>query len=124
MAAIIRSAKSVSDWSANDLRAYNVIVVDEDPATFFGAAQLPPPPVHLAILTNVDYPENGLPDRKDRLFFDFLPMPGNPSSFVADFTTHLLGMLDYDNMNALSAGQYSHPFSPAEAMWTPMRICA
>jgi hypothetical protein len=65
MTAIIRSAKSGSDWTTNDLRAYNVNVVNEDIATFFGIDHLPPPPVRQAILTNLDYPANGLPDRED-----------------------------------------------------------
>ena len=65
-------AKSGSDWTTNDLRAYNVNVVNEDIATFFGMDHLPLPPVRQAILTNLDYPANGLPDREDRLFFDYM----------------------------------------------------
>jgi len=100
MAAIIRSAKSGSDWTTNDLRAYNINVVNEDIITFFGIDQLPPPPVRQAILTNLDYPANGLPDREDRLFFDYmhyamLTPPGEESA-VDDFAAHILSMLQYD----------------------------
>jgi hypothetical protein len=111
MAAIIRSAKAESDWTANDLQAYNVIVVDEDVAAFFGDTQLPPPPVRQAILTSVDYPENGLPDKEDRLFFSYMryamlrAKPGEESlvgDFVGDFTRHLLSMLHYDDYDRVT----------------------
>ena len=100
MAAIIRSAKSGSDWTTNDLRAYNINVVNEDIVTFFGIDHLPYPPVRPVILTNLDYPANGLPDREDRLFFDYmhyamLTPPGEVSA-VNDFAAHILSMLRYD----------------------------
>ncbi|KZT20273.1 hypothetical protein NEOLEDRAFT_1165115 [Neolentinus lepideus HHB14362 ss-1] len=41
MANIIRSAKSGSDWTENDLEAYNIQVRLEDAATFFGKDNLP-----------------------------------------------------------------------------------
>ncbi|KAF8969914.1 hypothetical protein BDZ97DRAFT_1596519, partial [Flammula alnicola] len=54
MANIIRSAKSGSDWTMNELLAYNIHVVDEDVATFFGHPNLPAPTVDPIILNNSD----------------------------------------------------------------------
>ncbi|KAJ6576507.1 hypothetical protein DFH09DRAFT_362087 [Mycena vulgaris] len=52
MANIIRSAKSGSDWTENDLHAYHIRVVYQDAATFFQIPSLPPPAVkHPAVLT-------------------------------------------------------------------------
>jgi hypothetical protein len=36
MASIVRSAKSGSDWSTNELRAYNIVVQCQDARNFFG----------------------------------------------------------------------------------------
>jgi len=51
MANIIRSAKSTSDWTSSELRAYNITTRMQDAATFFEAAILPQPGVDDEILT-------------------------------------------------------------------------
>ena len=43
MANLIRTAKSSSDWTAYELKAYNIEIVPQDKAQFFGAADLPDP---------------------------------------------------------------------------------
>lgn len=40
-----RSAKAASDWTFGDLSAYNIKLVREDAATFFGTLDLPQPQV-------------------------------------------------------------------------------
>jgi len=45
------SAKSGSDWTANELVAYNITVVHQDAATFFEISNLP----QLAINPTLDY---------------------------------------------------------------------
>ncbi|TFK78742.1 hypothetical protein K466DRAFT_506815 [Polyporus arcularius HHB13444] len=45
MANRIRSAKSGSDWTENDLAAYNIQIQYQDAPTFFGVDHLPPPAV-------------------------------------------------------------------------------
>ena len=65
MATLIQSVKSGSDWGQNELRAYNIQVVNEDLITFFGTGQLPPPTVHTVVLANESYPAAGLPNNKD-----------------------------------------------------------
>jgi hypothetical protein len=39
----IRSAKCASDWTDNELRAYNITVVPQTKEQFFGSAKLPAP---------------------------------------------------------------------------------
>jgi len=43
MAHIIRTPKSASDWTHNELRAYHIVVRDESVASFFGVDVLPEP---------------------------------------------------------------------------------
>ena len=100
MATLIRSAKSGSDWGRNELRAYNIQVVNEDLVTFFGTRQLPPPTVRTAVLANESYPAAGLPNNEDRLFFLYmheamLHSPGEESA-VDDLAAHLLTTVKTD----------------------------
>ena len=44
MANLIRSAKSGNNWTLNDLRAYNIQVVEQSLVEFFNQDQLPPVP--------------------------------------------------------------------------------
>ena len=102
MANIIRSPKHGSDWTENELRAYNIEVVPENVATFFGNPNLPPPTVSPAILAHETYPAAGLPT-DDRLFFnlleDAMTIPSGEESAVDDFAAHLLRLLGYAEPN-------------------------
>jgi hypothetical protein len=103
MANIIRSAKPGSEWTRNELRAYNIAVVPESLATFFGNPVLQPSTISPPILAHQEYPAAGLPDDDDRLFFDLMeeamaPHPGEESA-VDDFAVHLLRLLGYHRPN-------------------------
>jgi hypothetical protein len=54
MATLIRTSKSGSDWTPNDLLAYNIRVEYQDSETFFGIANLPQPHVHKEVLIAPD----------------------------------------------------------------------
>jgi len=43
MSHLIRSPKSANDWTYNELRAYHIVVRDENAASFFGVDTLPEP---------------------------------------------------------------------------------
>ena len=97
MSTLIRSTKSGSEWTKNELRAYNITVIPQNVATFFGTPTLPQPSVHQIILDNEEYPPNGIADKNDRKFFFYLEeamaiSPGLESA-VGDFTAHLLALL-------------------------------
>ena len=100
MTTLIRSTKSGSEWTKNELRAFNIAVTPQNVAIFFGTPTLPQPSVHQIILDNEEYPPNGIADRDDRKFFFYLEeamaiSPGLESA-VGDFTAHLLALLGYE----------------------------
>jgi hypothetical protein len=96
MSKIILSAKSGSDWTDNELTAFNIQVDTVDSATFFNTVRLPAPNVSPVILTNEARPQGILP-KGDRLFFHYMrdAAKGEESS-VDDFAAFILGMFNYD----------------------------
>ncbi|KAF8332396.1 uncharacterized protein EI90DRAFT_2885864, partial [Cantharellus anzutake] len=54
MANLIRSAKSGSDWTRNELAAYHIECHREEPLAFFGVQALPQPLVDPELLTSLD----------------------------------------------------------------------
>ena len=118
MANIIRSPKHGRDWTKNDLRAYNIEVVSENVATFFGNADLPPPNISPSILAHETYPAAGLPT-DDRLFFDLLY-----DSAVDDFAVHLLRLLGYAEPNRYFVTQKDIPLHMcSDFTYTKPDIC-
>jgi hypothetical protein len=96
MANILLSAKSGSDWSDNELTAFNIQVDSVDAATFFNMGQLPDPLVSPVILTNESRPQGPLAKR-DRLFFQYMKdAVKGEKSLVNDFAAFILGMFEYD----------------------------
>ncbi|KAH9058143.1 hypothetical protein EDB87DRAFT_1675450 [Lactarius vividus] len=95
MATLIRSTKSGSDWKCNELLAYNIAVISQDVATFFGNATLPQSSLHQVILENETCPTGGIADRGDRNFFYLEPAMRTPPAegTVEDLAAHLLSLL-------------------------------
>jgi len=80
----------------NELFAYNIRVVNEDVATFFGSPDLPQSTLDPVILNNIDAPPSPL-FKSTRLFFRYLThaMTLSPPGAV-NFATFLLSLLGYD----------------------------
>lgn len=113
MTTLIRSTKSGSEWTKNDLRAYNITVTLQNVSTFFGTPTLPQSSVHQIILDNKEYHPNGIADKNDRNFFFYLEeamaiSPGEKSA-VDDFAAHLLALLGYDDANRFIRQQKNIP---------------
>ena len=107
---LIPSAKSGSDWTENELHAFNIRVASVGTAQFFGNAILPPAAISPAILNNAQMP-HGLID--DRLFFEYLTdaeRASSEESAVVDFATHILRTLDYDNQDRRIRTRKEIPF--------------
>ncbi|TEB33833.1 hypothetical protein FA13DRAFT_1789655 [Coprinellus micaceus] len=104
MANLIRSARPASEWTTNELAAYNIVIQTEDTSTFLGASieNLPLPQVDPVILNVEGRPPAGV-SKSTRPFFRYLrgamvhPLGGDGvESAAAHFASHLLGLLDYD----------------------------
>ncbi|TEB23377.1 hypothetical protein FA13DRAFT_1420359 [Coprinellus micaceus] len=98
MAQLIRSARSGSDWTANELASYNIAVVHQDGATFFETPNLPQPAVNPNVLTTLDY--NNSPDDDTYSLIRNLDLAMVPAtseeSAVGDFAVVLLRALGYE----------------------------
>ena len=99
MANLIRTAKSGSDWTGNELLAFNIRVENANTAAFFNRPQLPPLDISDTILDNTEKPDGPL-QKDDRLFFRYLGLvekPKSPESHVDDFAAFILHILNYDS---------------------------
>ena len=99
MADLERSAKRVSQWTNNELLAFNIRVEGAGVEAFFNIPQLPPPTVSRSILDNLDEPPEPLLD-DDRLFFDYKRSAEYPLSSI-EFTMYLLKITNYESGNRL-----------------------
>ena len=96
MASLLRSTKSGSNWSDNELLAFNIRVVDAGITAFFNTPELPLT-VSATILNNMDKPDGPLM-KDDRLFFQYMGLvenPRSPESRVDDFAAFILRILNY-----------------------------
>ena len=106
MANLIRSAKSGSDWTTNDLLAYNIRVSSQIPDKFYG---IPLPTV--ADLSTLDrhlvsgtLSTQGLSDETYRLL-QYLDLASRANvgqeSAVDDFAREILRVLEYESRGLL-----------------------
>ncbi|KIL59303.1 hypothetical protein M378DRAFT_169471 [Amanita muscaria Koide BX008] len=79
MANLIRSAKSGNDWTQNELRAYNIHVVDQSFVEFFNQNQLPVPSVPPALRHFCETEDRRLaPDDATYALLHYLDLVQNP----------------------------------------------
>jgi len=97
MANLPRSPKSAGDWTTGDLDAYNIRLVREDAATFFGTQDLPQPRVDPEILNVQDAIDMAVEDNQELInLLDLAMVPSSPEeSAVDDFTLSLFRALRY-----------------------------
>lgn len=112
MANIIRSAKSGSDWTVNELDAYNIRVQLENTGTFFGGQGLPPPEIDAEILTTQDA-EDMVSDHNAELInlldLAMKPAPAEESA-VDDFAVELFKALGYVKRHRIARTRKDIPF--------------
>ncbi|KAI5984686.1 hypothetical protein EDD15DRAFT_1724101 [Pisolithus albus] len=97
MATITRNAKSSNDWTVNELDTYNISIIPEDCATFFGTDVLPLPDHHHDLVNKLTADEMEDDDSYwVALYMDFAanPVPDEESS-VVDFVRQLLHTMGY-----------------------------
>ena len=80
MGNFIRSAESDSNWSDNELLAFNIQVIDLGVAAFFHTSELPSSIVSAIILANIDKPDGPL-IKNDRLILSLYEYGGESALF-------------------------------------------
>ncbi|KAG1876418.1 hypothetical protein DFJ58DRAFT_865341 [Suillus subalutaceus] len=114
MTALKPMAKSSSDWTRNELAAYNIKVDYQDAATFFEIDRdnLPQPDINPDILTTSD-PNDVADDDVSELLrtmeFAMSPAPAEESA-VDDFTVLLLRALGYTKKRRVPRTRKVNPF--------------
>ena len=89
--------ESGSDWTINDLTAYNNTIVQQDAATFFGQADLPAPPHYPDLLNKLTADEMSDDESYQVIrYIDLVmdPVPGEKSA-VDNFAIQLLRVMGY-----------------------------
>ncbi|KAI9510940.1 hypothetical protein F5148DRAFT_481720 [Russula earlei] len=104
MANLIRSAKSGSDWTQNDLKSYNIRVLYQNAATFFETPNLPAPTVDDQILLVQDRNETRNIEVYTLLRTLDLAMAIAPmeESAVDDFAVNLFRVLSYTGIGRVA----------------------
>jgi hypothetical protein len=98
MANIIRRAKPGREWTSNELQAYNITIQVQDAQTFFGQ-----PPTQPSVHPDLTSYESAvdMQDKDSRYAIRYMDIAMNPrpgeESAVADFTMHILKILDYES---------------------------
>ena len=100
MAHLIRSAKSGSDWSQNELSAYNIAVVQQTKEAFFGQQHFPAPaqPSVVTFMTTELEDAQDTPDEESWKLLFYLTQAIDPDSHKAKvdvFAARLLEQLGY-----------------------------
>jgi hypothetical protein len=114
MANLFRTAKSGSDWTGNELAAYNIIVVPQTKEEFFGSAELPAPnnPSLAGFLTVED--RSDAQDIGTRKLLHYLDLALDPKvgqeSARDNFSAKLLEKLGYDDGDRIIFPRHSLPF--------------
>ncbi|KAJ6611472.1 hypothetical protein B0H10DRAFT_1882648 [Mycena sp. CBHHK59/15] len=111
MANLIRSAKSGSDWTVNELRAYHITIKSISPDEFFLFG--PDPPLdHLdpAILTTPPGADDlELSDSTAR-YLGYLDLATN-ASLIVDFARETLYLLGFSERNVILSTRYTIPLT-------------
>ncbi len=114
MANIMRSAKSGSDWTLNDLTAYNIVIHRQSSATFFGyKPNTIPDAIDPAFLTATVPPQENLSDDTYRLM-QYLDLATRTNSgqepAIHDFSRELLCLLGFEERGTILRSRYNIPF--------------
>src|SRR5258708_22182388 len=103
MANIIRSAKSGSDWTRNELAAYHIECHREDPLTFFEVQALPHPQIDPELLTSLDAAQSANDWNAELLdLLDMAMSPRSGESAVDDFAAGFFRALGYAKHNRVA----------------------
>ncbi|KAI0257286.1 hypothetical protein BJV78DRAFT_1277838 [Lactifluus subvellereus] len=93
---LIRSAKSGSGWTLNDVEAYHISLNQVDPLLFFGLQELPQPSVDQELLSNADADAMQQDCNAELItYLDLAMIPEKGEIAVDDFAVELFRVLGY-----------------------------
>ncbi|KAF8908177.1 hypothetical protein CPB84DRAFT_1725221 [Gymnopilus junonius] len=97
MANLIRSAKSGSDWTINELLAFNIQVVPANTTVFFRNPELPQLSISPMILDNLQMPDGDILDDERDFFLHLSSVENGFEESAVDFAALLLRLLKYNS---------------------------
>ena len=114
MANYNRTTKPGSEWTANELDAYNITVVSQNKEEFFGTIDLPNPAEPSMAGFMVTETRQDAQDKKTRQLLHYLDLAMSPKigqeAAVDNFAAELLRGLDYDDANRIIFIRHAIPF--------------
>jgi hypothetical protein len=116
MAKLLRTVKSGSDWTAHELRAYNITIVTQSKAEFFGTDNLPDPtePSISGFMTTESRQAAQDKDKRTKQLLHYLDLAMDPKAgqeaAVDNFAAELLRSLDYDDKDRIVFIWHTIPF--------------
>ncbi|CAA7263532.1 unnamed protein product [Cyclocybe aegerita] len=114
MANLLRTAKSGSNWTTAELDAYNITVVPQTKAEFFGTNDFPDPtePSLLGFMKNES--RETATEKKTKQLLHYLDLAMDPKmgqeAAVANFAAELLRGLEYDDNDRIVFIRHAIPF--------------
>ena len=80
MAQLLRSVKSGSEWTTNELVAYNIVVVNQNKEEFFGTIDLPDPaePIVAGFMTTETWQDAA--DKTTKKLLQYLDLAMDPQA--------------------------------------------
>lgn len=114
MANIFRTAKSGNNWTTAELDAYNITIVPQSKAEFFGTNDFPDPtePSMLGFTTNES--RETATDKKTKQLIHYLDLAMDPKislqAAVDNFAAELLRGLEYHDNDRIVFIRYAIPF--------------
>ncbi|KAH9047116.1 hypothetical protein EDB84DRAFT_1462794 [Lactarius hengduanensis] len=114
MAQLLRTPKSGSDWTANELYAYNITVVPQSKEVFFGTIDLPDPTEPSMAGFMVAEIRQDATDKRTKQLLHYLDLAMVPKigqeAAVVNFSAQLLRDLEYDEDNRIVFIRRAIPF--------------
>jgi hypothetical protein len=114
MAQLLRTAKAGSDWTVNELAAYNITVVPQNKEEFFGSIDLPDPAEPSLVGFMTAETRHDAVDKTTRQLLHYLDLAMDPKigqeAAVDNFAAELLRGLNYDDENRIVFIRHAIPF--------------
>jgi hypothetical protein len=114
MAQLLRTPKSGSDWTVNELCAYNITVVPQNKQEFFGTIDFPDPSEPSLAGFMVAETRQDAADKRTKQLLHYLDLAMDPKigqeAAVDNFAAELLRGLEYDDENRIVFIRHAIPF--------------